>query len=409
MTDNRQLVFEIIRDRGPIRMVEIAQATGLGLTTVRDVIKGLRELNAISSKPGQGGTGRPAHEYTINPELGRVVGVQFEPGKVRAAIANLDLTIVDRRERAVPAADDATAALDAAAEMVNAMIGAKNIQRDRILGVAMAMGAPVDAIDGSVRATTRLAGWVGRKPAAELEQRLGLPADVGNDATLAGLAESVVGAATGSAHVVYAKLSAAIGAGIVINGRPYQGFAGTAGEFAHMVVDGTGALCFCGNRGCLWTVIGGERIMRDLEQTTGVSASELHDMRARSLDDRLEAVITRAHRGDLACQAAIREAGTSAGLALVNVCNLLNPSMIVIGGTLSRAEELLLDPLRETVLRYTRHLSQREPGLEPREVKIELAVLDQWAEVLGAGAMALRSANPMIRQRTLSLIEEVET
>jgi predicted NBD/HSP70 family sugar kinase len=407
MTDNRQHVFEIIRDRGPLRLVDIAQWTGLGQTTVRDVVKSLREVEAITqAETEQRGTGRPSLLYRITATLGNVVGVQFEPGSVRAAIANLGLEIVDQRERAVSAAEDAASALDAAAEMVDAMIGAKRIQRDRILGVAMAMGAPVDAIAGTVRSTTRLSSWIGLQPAAELEKRLGLPADVGNDATMAGLAESVVGAAKGRANVFYAKLSAAIGAGIVIDGRPYQGFAGTAGEFAHLVADRTGALCFCGNRGCLWTVIGGERILRELEQTTGPSAHQLQNMQLSPLDDRLEKVIELAEGGDLACQAMIREVGASAGHALVNVCNLLNPSTIVVGGTLSKAADMLLDPLRATVMRYTRHLSRRGPALDDREVQIVQAGLDKWSEVLGASAMALRSANPVIRQRLLSLIDE---
>jgi predicted NBD/HSP70 family sugar kinase len=274
----------------------------------------------------------------------------------------------------------------------------------------MALGAPVDVLDGIVHETARLNRWVGRKPAEELAMRLGLPVDIGNDATLAGLGEATVGAAPGSHDVVYLKLSAAIGCGIVLAGRPYHGAAGTAGELAHMTVVPGGARCFCGNRGCLWTVIGSERILDELESTTSDSASRLRESRGLDPDERLNQVIELALvEHDLACQEQLREVGVNAGLALVNVCNLLNPSTIVVGGTLVQAGALLMEPLRDTVIRFTRHLSRRPPGQRQRSIEILEATLGDWAEVQGAAAMVLRSYNPSIVRNLIEMIDPVDS
>src|SRR5262249_4424253 len=141
--------------------------------------------------------------------------------------------------------------------------------RREVIGVSMALAAPVDLTTGTVGPTSVLRDWIHKRPGPDLGRRLQLPVEVDNDATLAGFGGAVAGAGPGSRHVAYVKLSTTIGCGIVIDGHPYGGAAGTAGELAHLVVDQSGTLCFCGNRGCLHTVVGGEPILADLQLAHG--------------------------------------------------------------------------------------------------------------------------------------------
>jgi predicted NBD/HSP70 family sugar kinase len=399
MGDNRQAVLDAVLDHGRMSLREIEQRTGLGHTTVGALVAELRAQGALVTAEADrsqapSGTGRPPMRVSLNPGLARVVGIQFEHTHVRAAIADLGFTIVARDLAYMPVADNAARSLAAGAEMIEALIGSAGVDRRQIIGVAMAVAAPIDAASGTVRATDALRGWVDLQPGVDLGRRLQLPVKVDNDATLAGFGEAVTGAARGSRHVVYVKLSATIGGGIVIDGRPYGGATGTAGELAHMVVDGNGALCFCGSRGCLHTVVDADAILRDLQST---HAKQLGAASGHTLDERLEMVIDWARHDDPACRRVLRDVAWRVGLALVNVCNLVNPETIVVGGVLSGAGDLLFHPLREWVNTYTRHLS-------PSRVRIVPPELGEWAEVLGAGALVVRSDTPAFRRRLEALI-----
>jgi predicted NBD/HSP70 family sugar kinase len=231
---------------------------------------------------------------------------------------------------------------------------------------------------------------------------------VANDATLAGFGEAVAGAARGSRHLVYVKLAGSIGCGIVIDGIPYGGFSGTAGELAHLIVDEDGALCFCGSRGCLHTVIGGHAVLSGLlsDHARLVRMTE-RDREERkgsplTLDERLQVVIDCAMEGDRACQRVLRDVAEHLGLALVNVCNLVNPETIVIGGVFSHAGAFLFDPLRQFVHTYTTHLYKSS-------VKIVPAMLGEWAEVVGGAAAVARGSAPAPRRRLRQILDGVSS
>jgi predicted NBD/HSP70 family sugar kinase len=412
MADHRQVVLDAIRDNGPIRLRDVERLTGLGRTTVAGLIADLRAQGAVVTAEAErtespSSTGRPPLMVALNPDLARVVGVLFEHTHIRAAVADLGLNRLGANVHRMRVADDPRAALRSAAEMVEALIGSTKAPRRQIIGVAMALAAPIDVPTGTVKVTSALEGWVDLQPAAELSRRLQLPVKIDNDAALAGFGEAVTGAARGSRHVVYVKLSASIGCGIVIDGSPYGGQAGTAGELAHLVVNEGGALCFCGNRGCLHTVVGAHAILADLRSTHAQRIREVEAVHERegsplTLDGRLRLVIDWARAGDPACLRALRDVAGHVGLALVNVCNLLNPETIVVGGVLSEAGDLLFGPLRERVHTYTKHLSASPVRIVPPE-------LGEWAEVLGACALVIRSNTPAFRRRLQALTERTRT
>jgi predicted NBD/HSP70 family sugar kinase len=401
MAANRQVVLETVRDHGPMSLRDIERLVGLGHTTVGALVTELRTQGALvvaeaDRSQARSGTGRPPMLVSLNPNLARVVGIQFEHTHVRAAIADLRFRILSQDVRFMPVAHDARGALAAGAEMIEALIASASVARRRIVGVAMALAAPIDVPSGTVRPTDALRGWVGLQPAADLSRHLQLPVKVDNDATLAGFGEAVTGAALGSRYVVYVKLSATVGGGIVIDGYPYGGATGTAGELAHVAVGENGPLCFCGSRGCLHTVVGAEAILDDLRST---HARRLREVSEWTLDQQLGKVIEWAREDDAACRRVLRDVAGRVGVALVNVCNLINPDTIVVGGVLSGAGDLLFQPLREWVNTYTRHLS-------PARVRIVPPELGESAEVIGAGALVLRSNTASFRRRLQALIDE---
>jgi predicted NBD/HSP70 family sugar kinase len=172
---------------------------------------------------------------------------------------------------------------------------------------------------------------------------------------------------------VYLKLATGIGAGIVIDGRLFEGAGGTAGEIGHTTIDETGDICRCGNRGCLETYAGAAAIASLLSRSFG-----------EELDP--EAVVVRAAAGDPGCRRAIADAGRHIGVAVANLCNLVNPERIVVGGSTGQAGALLLDPLRESV-------SLRAIPSAAEDVSIVPGELGERAELLGAVALVLQEAS----------------
>lgn len=367
----------LLRARGVISQAEIARETGLSRTTVSGVVAELREAGLVV-EAADGGVrtesrgGRPPVPISLSPSLGAVVGVDFGHSHVRVAVADVGHRVLAERERSLHVDPDAAGSLDLAAELVAEVLAEARVPRSAVLDVGMGVPGPVDRSRGVVGSATVLAGWVGIRAADELSARLGLPVEMDNDANLGALAEHTFGAGRGCSDLAYLKLSSGIGCGLIVNGRPYRGTAGTAGEIGHLRVDDGDAFCYCGNRGCVETLASGCAIVEMLERS-----------QRRSLT--VAEIVTLAIEGHPACGRAISDAGRHIGVAVANLCNLLNPGRVVVGGALGGAGDLLLAPLRDSFLRSAVRAAAEAVEIVPGQ-------LGERAEVLGALALALSSA-----------------
>jgi predicted NBD/HSP70 family sugar kinase len=191
---------------------------------------------------------------------------------------------------------------------------------------------------------------------------------VDNDANLGALAELRTGAARDASQAVYVAASHRIGAGLVLDGDVFRGASGTAGEIGHVTIDENGPICRCGNRGCLETFAGAQHLLEMLRGSHGTLT--LRDVIRLALDD------------DAGCRRAVADAGRHIGVALANLCNLFNPSMIVVGGELAAAGELLLAPLRDAVARCALPTTADTVEIVASELRGE-------AEIRGAVALAV--------------------
>jgi glucokinase len=214
-------------------------------------------------------------------------------------------------------------------------------------------------------------------------ERLGLPTFIDNDANVAALAEHTYGAARGSRNTVLLTIGTGIGGGLILEGRPYRGTIGAGAELGHMVIDLNGPKCQgnCPNYGCAEALASGHALAREGAAVAQREPdSTLGRLAARGEEIDGKAVTGAAVAGDAAAVGAVAKIGRNLGVALASYANIFDPDVIVIGGGVMAAGELLLDPAREEV---------RRRALRPmNEVEVKQAELGPDAGLIGASEMA---------------------
>jgi predicted NBD/HSP70 family sugar kinase len=373
---NRRRVIEALGQRGVASRADLARATGLSRSTVSTVVADLQRAGLVSERPDadgiahEPGVGRPPVLIALDRSAGGVVGIDFGHSHVAVAVADLSHEVLAEMWQDIDVDHAATDGLDTAVRLVEAALAEADIPHDRVLGVGMGLPGPIHEPGGTVGSTSILPGWVGVDARAVMSERLGLPVRVENDANLGALAELVFGAGRGLQDFVYIKASSGIGAGFVVGGRLHRGVGGTAGEIGHTQFREGGDVCRCGNRGCLETTAAAGAI------TAAVSAG-------RGERVTVARVIELNDAGDALAQRVLADAGREIGIAVANLCNLLNPARVIVGGDLSAAGEVLLAPIVQSLRRHAIPTAAAD-------VDVVAGVLGKRAEVMGALAVVLR-------------------
>jgi len=384
---NRQRVVGVLRERGRLSQAEIARVTGLSRTTVHSLVaelKGWAMVQEVDTVQPDARGGRPALQLVLRDASQAVLGIDFGHSHVQVAIADMARNVRAERRCDLDVNHHAVEALDTSARLAAEALAESGFDRSSLVGAGIGIPGPVDREHGTAGSATILPGWVGLRIASEMQRRLGIPVEIENDANLGALAELTWGAGRDCSNFAYVKAATGIGAGLVIDGRLLRGASGTAGEIGHTTLDEEGALCYCGNRGCLETVASGPSIIRLV-----ANGSDGADGSALTLEHVIELVVD----GDVRARRAVSDAGREIGVAVAGLCNLINPERVIVGGMLSRAGEVLLQPLRESLRRHAVQAAAEK-------VEVVQAVFVERAELLGSLALALRGARAqqMMRQ-----------
>ncbi|AXE23560.1 ROK family transcriptional regulator [Streptomyces globosus] len=365
---NLERVVRAVRLAGSLTQAEIARSTGLSAATVSNIVRELKEGGTVEVTDTSSG-GRRARSVSLSGDAGIVIGVDFGHTHLRVAVGNLAHRVL--AEEAAPLDVDASWAdgFDRAEALVGELIAGIGVDLGKVIGVGLGVPGPIDVESGTLGSTAILPGWAGINPREELSRRLGVPVHVDNDANLGALGELVWGSGRGVKDLAYIKVASGVGAGLVINGQIYRGPGGTAGEIGHITLDESGPVCRCGNRGCLETFAAARYVLPLLQGTHGPGLT-------------MERVVELARDGDPGCRRVIADVGRHVGSGVANLCNLLNPTRVVLGGSLAEAGELVLAPIRESVGRYAIPSAARQ-------LSVLTGSLGSRAEVLGALALVL--------------------
>jgi glucokinase len=252
-----------------------------------------------------------------------------------------------------------------------------------LAAVGVSFGGPVDAEQGLVLLSHHVPGWE-KMPLREwLEERLGVPAAVDNDANVAVLGEHHFGAGQGCDSLLYVTVSTGIGGGWIVHGRPYRGADGMAGEIGHMVIDPNGPVCNCGKHGCLEALAAGPAIARRARERLAENPRAGQALRAL-VGGEVEAVTARhvsqaAEAGEELSRQVLDEAARALGRGIGSAISLMNPQRVVVGGGVAKSGQRYFEAMRAAA---------RVTTLPEMTVEIMPAALGDDAPLWGAIALA---------------------
>lgn len=366
--------MEALRDSGPATQAELARSTGLSTATVSNIVRLLAEEGQVQISPTTS-SGRRASSVRLVGGDTVGVGVDFGRRHVRVALARSDYRVLVERATALPLGYPAEEGLQHAARLLDALLQEAELSRSEIAAVGVGIPGPIDRRTDTVVQGSILPDWVGIGR-DDVERVLGLPVIIDNDANLGALAEVTWGPHSGVSNLMFVKIGSGIGSGLILNGSLYHGHVGITGEIGHSSLSDLGLVCRCGNRGCLETI---------------VSTSIIIELLSRGQPRLLTTaeVVAQALAGDKATLRVLDDVGSALGRALASSLNLINPEVLVVGGSLAGLGDLLLDPIRRGLLRHA------IPAVGDTTV-VAMSSLGERAEALGGVALALRSlASPV--------------
>jgi N-acetylglucosamine repressor len=348
---NRSIVLDIIRRGGRVSRTDLARRSALTKPTVSAIVEDLL-ARGIVQEVGYGKTvasgGRRARLLEFNDASAAYLGICFGVRTTTVGLADARGEIRVRRE--VPTLhSEAEPMVASAAALVQEVCEEAGFPRDRLQAVGVTVPGLVDAATGRVAISPNL-GWSEVPIREMLVAKLGVPVVVNNITSAGAIAEGRVGVAKGVRSFAWVHVGTGVGAGIVIDGHVFAGTQGFSGEIGHCAVVDGGPECSCGMRGCLETLVSGRAIARAAE--AAVAAGKTSSLReVASIDAAAVAVAARA--GDAVALAIFADVSEHLGVGVSYLVNILDPQMIVLGGGVMEAADLLLEGTRASMARHS--------------------------------------------------------
>jgi predicted NBD/HSP70 family sugar kinase len=363
-------LLQQLRDGTPRTRADLIELTGLARSTVGLRVDALLAAGLLQPHGQSRSTGgRPPARFAFRPDVRLVLAADYGATHGRAAITDLTGAVLAEERTDLAIADGPEPALDwlvAAGSRLMAQVGQP---MHHLAGVGIGLPGPVEHTSGRPIKPPIMPGWDGFDVAGWVGSRIGVRTLVDNDVNLMALGEHAL-AYPDVEHLLFVKVATGIGAGIISGGRLHRGADGSAGDLGHVQAPGADTPCDCGNLGCLEAIASSRAIAAELGRL-GKSAKGTRGV----LDLLLQ--------GDTEAMAAVRRAGREIGTVLASCVSLLNPSVIVVGGSLADGAPSLLAGIREVI--YARSLP-----LATGHLLVVPARTGEHAGVMGAAEMVIQ-------------------
>lgn len=376
---NRAVVLDAIRAHGEVSRVELAEKTGLTAQTMSNIVRGLIADGLVTEDghaPSTGGKRRVL--LRVIPDAYCAVGLHLDPERITGVLLDLAGGVRLRSQRRVPSGSSPSAVTGALTCTFHQLVRRSGIDASRVLGAGLAVPGPLDAAHRHVLGPPNLDGWAEVALADDVEDRVGLPVVMDNDATAAAIGERWAGGADRSDSFVYVYVGAGVGGGIVLGDQVHRGMSNNAGEIGH-VNHGGGRRCPCGRRGCLEAYCSMRAIVADWKSVAGVESKG-------TVSADYAKVCHLAAEGDAVATRVLRQAATRLGQALASVVSVLDVERVVLGGpALRHVEELFRSRVEKAVNGHVW-------ASDIRPVRVQTALIGEDAGAVGAASLVLDRA-----------------
>lgn len=380
--------------RGPISRPHLTRISGLNKSTIGSLLAQLQSWGFVreSGVSDRQRPGRPGMLIDINPDAGRLIGVEIGVDFISVALADMKADIVWQRR--VENTEDGellvglgqTQVLEQTERMIQEAIQQAALCQCRLFGLGVGVPGLVDRASGTLLFAPNL-GWSNVPLHDMWQSRFGIPVIVENEANAAALGERMLGAAQQVDNFVYLSAGVGLGGGLMIGGNLYAGDGGFAGEVGHMTLVPDGPPCKCGSRGCWEVLIGPNAIVDQVRRaaaeghTPGLLALPGVDQQVEAI--RIGHVLEAAAQGEPAVLEVMDTVGHYLGIGIANLVNAFNPSLVVLGGVLSLAGPYILPGAQQEI-------SARALAAPCKELCITLSPFMLDACVMGEIALVLR-------------------
>jgi len=312
-----------------------------------------------------------------------ILAIDLGGTKIMAALISHQGQVMAREYHLTLAGEGPQSVINRILSAIDHLLRVGNIGLSQLHSISIAAAGAIDFDQGLVTSSPNLPGWHNVPLSDMVNRKYKVKTFLINDASAGALGEHHFGVGRGVNNLVYLTVGTGIGGGIIINGKLYLGPSGSAGEIGHMTIDVNGPRCSCGNIGCLEMLASGTAIAREaIRRITQGEESSLSQMAGGKIENiTAEKVGVAARGGDGLALEVISKAATYLGVGMVNLVNIFNPEMIIVGGGVAQMGDLLLEPARRVV-------KERAFQLSAQAVRIVPAQLGDNAGVLGAAVFA---------------------
>lgn len=394
---NLALILNHLHQNGPLSRKELTDHLGINKasisTTVRELInRGI--VIEIGQKMGNQDVGHPSIDLMINPDAGRIIGVNIEAGGVRAVVTDVTPKILWRKEMETTEGIRIEELCLVIKNLINEACSVARKFGLPILGLGLGIPGLVDIEKNRLLAAFEL-NWKDFDLDQLMQGNEDIPFYVGNEAHMSAMGESYFGSSKKSDTTLYLHWGIEISGGIVINEDVIPGSLGLAGEVGHFVLDPEGELCSCGNRGCWNTFVNLKSICNRIAAAENRNIDPNRTIKSHGS---FQKIINRAKADDPIVLAALEDTAKWLGLGISNFIHVLNPEFVVIGGPLS----VILDKIQPAIDKV---ISQNAMVWQRNECQIKPSIYKEDACLIGAVATVIWNIlnNPQERNKKLNL------
>ena len=360
---------------GSSTITDLSKELDLSIPTVTKFIGEMYEdgyINDYGKLETSGG--RHPSLYGLNPESGYFIGVDIKRFAVNIGLINFKGDMMELKMNILYKFENTPEAKEELCRLISSFIKKAKVNTDKILNININISGRVNPESGYSFSQFNFS----ERPLAEvLTEKIGYQVCIDNDTRAMTYGEYLQGCVKGEKNIIFVNVSWGLGIGIIIDGKVYTGKSGFSGEFGHINVFDNEILCHCGKKGCLETEASGSALYRILLERVRKGESSILSDRIDSqncsltLDEIIEAV----NKEDLLCIEIVEEIGQKLGKQIAGLINILNPELVIIGGTLSLTEDYITQPIKTAIKKYSLNLVNQDTVITVSKLKDKAGVV----------------------------------